>query len=159
MAIIKTKKENVVGEDAVLREFAIDVSIVGGVIESHCDGCITYEMPDETLDIETATFVSSVDNTEITDYFIKRWVEVTDIDAEIPVGFPNSVDEEGNQKKWGDVLGKYTLKIGDNFYPEVGYVFTGNPKGLTLDEFQNISVDLLTATEVNALKPVQEIEE
>jgi len=154
MAKIKTAKKNVIGKKAILREFAINVAIAGGEVNHVCDNCVEYVFDDSELDIETANFVNSVEDTIITDYYIKRWIEVSNVDAEIPVGFPNSSDPDGNQLFWRDVIDEGTLKIGEFYYPEVGYVFNGNPKGITLEEFNNINLKLLTADEVNSLKDI-----
>ena len=154
MAYIKTTKANVIGEDAKFRQFALD-AVVGGSEVKYMGDRVQYLVYDNELPVTLADILLSDPETKIDDYWIKRWVEVADLDAEIPSEFPNSTVEDGDDavhRKWSDVVSEATLKIGDKYYPEVAYALSGEPRGLTYSEFKAISTPLLNAEEVRELK-------
>ena len=160
MAKITTLKTNVIGEDAKFRKFAID-AVLGGAVVTYAGDYVVYEIHDHELAPERAELLLEDKNTTIEDYFIKRWYEVVDLNDYIPQDFPLDAlpaeDEDGEpiKYKWADVVNEATLQIDGKYYPEVGWVLNGNPNGLTYDQYKNIKAPLLTAEEVNALKPVE----
>ena len=89
--------------------------------------------------------------------------ETTD-ESEVAIGTPDSdgAIEDGDLRdpnlKWGDVIAEdHRFQIGDTYYPEIGHVLTGNPQGLTLEEYLMLrdKVEMLSEDEILALKHAQ----
>ena len=91
------------------------------------------------------------EKTDVEEYegslYVKRWIEVDDLDSEIDESLPR-----GSHRKWSEVVSEGTLKIDGKWYPEVAHALCGEPRGLTKEQFKDVKIDLMVADDVNALK-------